>query len=225
MEIKAAIFDFDGTLFDSMYVWKNVTEKYLNSIGLDAKGVDDGRMKSMSLLKAAQWVKDEFCLSYSTDEIMDGFNAIVKKEYLYNVLPKQGVEEFLKELKKRGVLMAVASVSEYEHIDMALKRCGLRDYFLEIFSCSSSQHGKKKPDVFNRALGSIAKADKGVNKENTFVFEDALYALEVAKNDGFRTVGVYDTSEAESDKMRQISDVYIEGFYKADAFWKIVENN
>lgn len=222
MDIKAAIFDFDGTLFDSMYVWDNVTEKYLNSIGVSSPNIDESRLKSMSLLVACEFVKEEFDLFQSVEQIMDGFNQVVRKEYEFNVQPKDGVVEFLEILKKNNIALTIASVSEYEHIKAALKRCKIDNYFSEIFSCSATKHGKRRPDVYNNAFSHLKKLNPEINKKNTFVFEDALYALEVVKNDGFTTIAVRDDSEKCPQRMKDLSYFYIDDFRNLDNFYKLI---
>ena len=119
---------------------------------------------------------------------------------------KPGVRGFLDKLKKCGVKMAVATSTDRVHVEAALKKNGLYDYFDDIFTCSEIGVGKIKPDIFERALEKL-----GTKKAATWVFEDALYALKTAKEADFRTVGIYDeTSRKEQEKIKGIADIYLQ---------------
>ena len=102
--------------------------------------------------------------------------------------------------------MAVATSTDRVHVEAALKKNGLYDYFDAIFTCSEIGVGKIKPDIFERALEKL-----GTKKAATWVFEDALYALKTAKEADFRTVGIYDeTSRKEQEKIKGIADIYLQ---------------
>ena len=99
MKIRCAIFDFDGTLFDSMYVWDTAAERYLRSLGKDPAPTVREDVRTMSLHQAAEYLKDGYALSLTAEEIVAGINRVVEQAYLHDVQPKAGAAAFLDALK------------------------------------------------------------------------------------------------------------------------------
>lgn len=213
--LRGVIFDFDGTLFDSMFIWESAGERYLSSIGIKPRDDINTRVRSMSLLQAALYVKEEYSIDMTVKEITDGINRMVEDLYLYRVQPKRGVREFLEEMKKRNIGMCIATATDRYQIEGALKRCGMEDYFSEIFTCIDTGHGKDEPYIFRLAMEHL-KTDK----DSTIVMEDAYHAVKTAKEDGFLTVGVYDRFEEKQEEMKKFCDCYLDDFSDLNKFWK-----
>lgn len=213
--LKGAIFDFDGTLFDSMFIWDTVGEIYLRSIGYEPKESLNETFKTFSLYQAACYYRSEYGVTLSVDEIMNGVNNMVESYYRNEVSLKSGVAEFLEHLRKNGVKMCIATATDKYLVEAALKRCGISKYFSEIFTCTSVGHGKDKPFIYREALKHL-----GTDKSETVVFEDAVYAARTAKKDGFVTVGVFDENEKSQDEVIALSDCYITDYSDLESFWK-----
>ncbi len=213
--LRGVIFDFDGTLFDSMFIWESAGERYLSSIGIKPRDDINTRVRSMSLLQAALYVKEEYSIDMTVKEITDGINRMVEDLYLYRVQPKRGVREFLEEMKKRNIGMCIATATDRYQIEGALKRCGMEDYFSEIFTCTDTGHGKDESYIFRLAMEHL-KTDK----DSTIVMEDAYHAVKTAKEDGFLTVGVYDRFEEKQEEMKKFCDCYLDDFSDLNKFWK-----
>ena len=207
VKIEGAIFDLDGTLLDSMFIWDTIGGDYLRTRGIEPRENLNEKFKNMSLYQAACYYQTEYGLQDSTSEIMDGVNKMIAHFYIDQVVPKSGVPVLLRELKSRGVKMCVATATDRHLVEAALKRNFILDYFGEIFTCSSIGQGKDKPDIFEAALSFL-----GTPKNTTWVFEDALHAVETAKSAGFPVVGVYDKSERYASEIRGKSDIFIDRF-------------
>jgi HAD superfamily hydrolase (TIGR01509 family) len=208
MKIEGAIFDFDGTLLDSMFIWDRIGEDYLISRGIKPRENLSETFKSMSLLQAAEYYQNEYGLTDSTDEIMSGVNKMIEHFYIDEVLPKEGVKEFLVGLKKYNVKMCIATATDKHLVEAALRRNQMLDYFSEIFTCTGVGSGKDNHAIYLEALEHLK-----TRKAATLVFEDALYAVRTAKKAGFIVVGVYDKSEQKNEKtIREKSNVYIKSF-------------
>lgn len=216
MKIKYAIFDFDGTLFDSMSIWDRVGEIYLGSLGIKPKPSLREDVRALSLYQAVCYVKKEYKVSLSEEEIMAGINRVVEDFYLYEVLPKPGVINFLDQMKRAGISMCIATASDQAQIKVALKRCNMDHYFEKIFTCTEIGHGKDEPLIFRKAMEYL-----GGDRSNTVVFEDAIHAIRTAKEDGFRVVGVFDASERRQEEVRELTDAYLVDFEHTDDFWKL----
>ncbi|MBQ3114501.1 MAG: HAD family phosphatase [Clostridia bacterium] len=213
--LKGAIFDLDGTILDSMYIWDTIGEDYLRSLGKEPKENLKETFKTFTLEQAAHYYRDNYGVTLSVNEIIDSINKMVEKHYNEMVPLKQNFEEFLGKLKERGIKMCVATVTNRHLAEAALNRLGIREYFSEIFTCASVGYSKKEPNIYREAQKHL-----GTCKNETIVFEDALYALETAKADGFITAGVFDIHEGNQAKLKRLADVYIEDYSNFDKFWR-----
>ena len=215
MKITCGIFDFDGTLFDSMFLWDSVGEIYLRSLGREPKPSMREDVRALSLYQSACYFQEEYDLALSVEEIMAGINQTIEHFYLYEVLPKAGVKDFLEQMKKSGIPMCIATASDRYQVEAALKRCGMEHYFDDIFTCTEVGHGKDEPVIFRKAMEHF-----GADRSNTVVFEDALHAVQTAKMDGFQVVAVFDGSEKRQTEIRELSDCYLVDFVHVEDFWK-----
>ena len=209
MRLQSAIFDMDGTLLDSMHIWNDVGPKTLRSIGIEPAPDLGPRLMLMTFRDGAALCKEEYHLSESVEEIMDLTKARVRGFYENEVQPKPGVEKFLSLLKMDGVWMYVATNTDRDLVEAALKHAGLDGYFRGILTCAEVGAGKKdSPEIYERAMRRL----RG-NKKDTVIFEDALHAIQTAKAAGFRVCGVYDPSaEADQAEIKSLSDYYIRSF-------------
>ena len=205
MRIRGAIFDVDGTLLDSMFIWDTIGETYLRSIGYQPKENLNETFKNMSLHQAARYYQTEYGVTRSIDEIMDGVNAMLERYYRFEVPLKPGVAELLEWLRQDGVKLCIATATDRHLVEAALDRCGVLSCFGEIFTCNEVGHGKDEPDIFEEALRFL-----GTRREETLVFDDALYAVRTAKEAGFPVAAVYDSHERSQAEVRARSDLYLE---------------
>ena len=205
--IKGAIFDFDGTIVDSMWIWDTLGEDYLRTLGKEPKENLTEVFKTFTLEQAAQYYRMHYGITLSIKEIVDGVNAMVEKYYASKVSLKQGVSDFLQKLSEKGVKMCVATVTDRYLVENTLERLKIRKYFSEIFTSAEVGSDKTTPGIYRAALRHL-----GTEKSETVVFEDAYHALMTAKNDGFAVVAVYDQSETGQIAMRAEADYYISDY-------------
>lgn len=216
--LKGAIFDFDGTLFDSMFIWESVGEIYLHSLGKIATPSMREDVRSLSLYQSAVYFQKEYDLSLNVEEIMTGINQLIEHFYINDVLPKQGVIEFLDKMKSLKIPMCIATASDRYQIEAALNRCEMTHYFDEIFTCGEVGHGKDQPVIYRKAMEYF-----NTNRSTTIVFEDAFHAIQTAKTDGFITIAVFDESENRQSEIRNLSDCYILDFRHTENFWQFIK--
>jgi hydroxymethylpyrimidine kinase/phosphomethylpyrimidine kinase len=205
--IKGAIFDFDGTLVDSMFIWDTFGEDYLRTLGKEPKENLTETFKTFTLEQAAEYYREHYGVTLSVGEIVDGVNEMVAEIYRTKVALKKGVLEFLRDLRSKGVKMCVATVTDRPIVEDVLKKLGIRDFFTETFTCAEVGYNKETPHIYRVALEAL-----GTKKDETVVFEDALHALMTAKNDGFTVAAVYDKHEAKQIEMRSEADYYISDY-------------
>ena len=208
MKIKAAIFDMDGTLVDSLMLWEvfwsTIGEKYLNDKNFRPNPQDDKAVRTLTLKDAMELVHKNYNFGDSGEELFNLTNDILLDFYANKVELKAGVREFLDCCKDNGVKMCIASATEPELVKVAIKHCDIEKYFLKVFSCSDLGVGKDKPDVY-----LLASEFLGEKTEETWVFEDSVVAIETATKIGMPTVAIYDRFNYGQERMKEISTQYI----------------
>ena len=202
--IKGAIFDLDGTLLDSMFIWDTIGEVYLRSLDIEPRENLAEAFKTFTLEESAEYYRTHYGVTLSVAEIVDGVNRMIEDLYKSTVPLKKGVAEFLAGLSKAGVRMCIATVMDKYLVEAALTRLKVRQYFSEIFTTAEVGCGKNDPKIYRTALAYL-----GTEKHETLVFEDVLHALMTAKNDGFPVAAVYDKHELRQTEMKENSDYYI----------------
>jgi HAD superfamily hydrolase (TIGR01509 family) len=216
MKLRGAIFDFDGTLFDSMYVWDTAGADYLRGLGLEPEPNLDRTLSTMSLGQSAAYLKERYHLEQTPKEIMDGVNRTAEHAYFYDVQPKKGAKEFVCRLQESGVRLCIATATDRYEIEAALARCGMGGFFSEILTCTEVGSGKEEPQIFREALRRL-----GTSRDDTVVFEDACHAIETAKADGFAVAAVYDAHEEKQERIRKAADFFLNDLADFDSFWKL----
>ncbi len=209
--IAGAVFDVDGTLLDSMSIWDTVGADYLRSIGFKPKENLNEVFKDMSLDQAARYYQTEYGVTLSVEEITEGVNALLEDFYRHRAALKLGAGELVRELSRRGVKLCVATATDRYLVEAALERCGVLSCFGRIFTCGEVGHGKNEPHIFEAALRFL-----GTVREETLVFDDALYAVRTAKKAGFPVAAVYDSHEKGQAQVRALADVYLENLAQPD---------
>ncbi len=207
-KIQGAIFDMDGTLIASMEAWRTVGFRYLRLFGIEAKPGLYEIIHPMSLEEACAYLHKEYGTTDNFPEFLASLNSLMDDFYRYEVQVKEGAREILNSLQKRGVKMCLATATDRSLTLQCLERLQLLDYFSEVFTCGEVGAAKIKPDIYYAALRCLQTP-----KENTWVFEDALYAVETAKAAGFPVVGVFDKdSDDDQGTVERLSDIYLKNY-------------
>lgn len=213
--IKGAIFDLDGTILDSMHIWSEIGLLFLKNKGVvPPPGVENEFVK-MSMVQAAEYYIKNIDSTATVMDIVNEVNALVQGFYFNEVIKKDGIKEFLDFLKNKNVKMCIATATDKHLVEKALERNEIREYFSEIFTCSSVGAGKDTPVIYDVALEYL-----GTPKENTFIFEDALYAIETATKAGYNVVGINDVSEkADPEDVKKLCNYYINDYSEIYKFF------
>lgn len=211
MNITGAIFDFDGTVFDSMHIWKGVKFQFFDRIGLILNEEQREEFKKLFLLDAIELAKTCFDLKMTDKELFDEFFTLIKEKYLADTKPKNDIIEFLEKLKAKGVKMGIATATGEPALIAVLEKFNMLHYFEEIYSTYTVGASKTEPKVYDVVLNEL-----GTEKETTWIFEDALYAAKTAKKAGYNVVGIYDKSEPEQEELKNLVDIYIHNYSELD---------
>lgn len=205
MKLKGAIFDLDGTLLDSMYVWDNLGTQYLIERDIQPEDGLNEKFKTLSIVQAAQYYQAVYGITDSVEKIIADLNKMVEYEYFYNIKPKHGVINMLDTFMALGIKMCIATATDRYLVEKCLKNNNMLFYFSEIFTCTEVGAGKDNPLIFETALSHL-----GTDKSDTYVFEDSTYALRTAKSAGFKVIGIADEfAQGGINGVRAIADEYV----------------
>lgn len=202
MKITGAIFDMDGTLLNSMDYWAIVPTEYLLLKGITPKEDTNRYFLEVGM---KEWHKYQE-IPYSFEEMSKDIYTLMEKYYLKDVKLKDGALDMLKHLKSKGVKMCLATATDKFMVEKVLTRLGIKDYFLTVFTPKDVGKGKRFPLIYERALEFL-----GTDKETTYVFEDAYYAINTCYQNGFKVVGVYDKNVfAPENEIIAMCDIYLD---------------
>ena len=206
--IKGIVFDVDGTLLDSMHIWGELGKRYLASVGIEAKPGLAKILFPMSLDESSEYLKNEYNLSDSVEQITEDTIKILSDFYRYEAAPKPGALAFVRKMQSRNIPMAIATSGDRRILDTALARLGVTDFFAGILTCSELKTNKRIPTIYLRAAELL-----GTVPEETAVFEDVLHAIQAAKSAGFITYAIEDEASIQDrDKIKEAADFYLRDF-------------
>lgn len=206
--IQAAIFDLDGTLVDSMWVWNQIDIDYLNGKGHEVPHNFKNEISHLSFLQTAEYVKNRFDISDPVEKILDDWHKMAFNFYANKVKVKKGVIQFLDMLKSKNIKIALATSNSTPLLEACLKNNGIYNYFDSITITDEVSRGKNFPDVYLLAAKKL-----NVLPENCIVFEDIIPAVKGAKAANMTVIAVRDESSIDDeDELIKLSDKYINSY-------------
>mgnify|MGYP002527718530 FL=1 len=206
--IERAVFDLDGTLLDSSWVWEKVDEKFLGDRGFQVPDDYVDEISPLGAERAAVYTIERFGLNEDKDDIVREWIEMAKKEYATEVVCKPYAKEFLEELHKLNIKMAVATSSDRELFMKTLEREGILKYFQKIVTVDEVERGKGYPDIYEEAARRIK-----VNPHKCLVFEDILAGVTGASLGEFNVVAVFDEKSKHNwEKIKSISKYSINDY-------------
>jgi len=206
--MKGIIFDFDGTLFDSMWVWSDLDVMFLQRYGYVPTQKMREDIKTMSVWESAELFKNTFALPLEISDIVKELGEMVFEQYQHEVKPKEFVKDYLDKLKKAHIPMCIATAAHYKNVEAALVRENFTGYFEFIMSSDHIKSGKSSEEIYLECAGRLK-----LKPHEMIVFEDSLHGIMAAKKAGFYVIAVEDDSAFhEREKIRKTADKYIKSF-------------
>lgn len=207
-DMAAVIFDMDGTLVDSMWMWHDIDIEYLGRFGIPLPDGLQGKIEGMSFHETAVYFKEHFPIPDSLDKIKADWNTMAWDKYTNEVPLKPNVQPFLQKCKEAGILLGIATSNSRELVDNIIRVHGLEHYFSSIKTGCDVKKGKPAPDIY------LAVAEElQVPPEKCLVFEDIVPGILAGKNAGMRVCAVEDVYSAhDRERKRELADYYIEDY-------------
>ena len=211
---KAAIFDLDGTLLDSMGVWKEIDQRFFARRNIPMPDDYASVVASMQTDAIARYTIDRFHLDECPDELVEEWNEDALLLYATAVQPKPHALDYLNALRASGASLAVATSLPPRLRRAALKHAGMTDCFDQVCSVDDVESiGKEEPEIY-----LLASRMLGVAPDHCTVFEDLLVAVDSAKRAGMKVWAMYDqSSDMDWDSIRSEADGTITDFAQAPA--------
>lgn len=202
--LLAIIFDADGTILDSMYIWHELGGRYLRSIDVEPERNLAEILYPLSLEQGCVYLKERYALEQTLPEIREGIVRIIQDFYIDEVGLKVGIKNFLQSMLEKNIPMVIATSGDRTLLNAALERNGIAGYFNAVFTCSELETNKHEPKIYLECAKFF-----GLEPYNIAVFEDSLFALETAKAAGFITFGVEDDSNInDRERIIEVADFY-----------------
>lgn len=206
--IQSIIFDLDGTLVDSMWVWDEIDIEFLSKRGLSLPPTYQKEIEGMSFTETAVYTKELFQLPESVEELKAIWNQMALEKYAKEVPLKPGVEKFLAYCKENKISMGIATSNSKELVEVVVKAHSLGDYVQEIVTSCEVAKGKPAPDVYLEAARRLH-----TNSEHCLVFEDVPMGILAGKNAGMKVCAVKDAfSEDQQREKKELADYYISSY-------------
>ena len=206
--IKAVIFDVDGTIADSMWMWKQIDIEYLGRFEIPLPEDLQKNIEGMSFRETAFYFKEHFPIPDTIEKMMDDWNAMAKHKYRYEIPLKTGVKEFITLCKNKGILLGIATSNSSELLGYLLKAHKAEAWFDVIITGSDGLKGKPAPDMYLEAAKRLNTEPK-----NCLVFEDIMPGIMAGKRAGMKVCAVDDLySKDVLEQKKKEADYFIGSF-------------
>ena len=206
---KAVIFDLDGTLVDSMWMWRAIDIEYLGRYGLDLPPTLQKDIEGMSFSETAVYFKETFQIPESLDKIKATWNQMAYDKYTKEVPLKKGAMEFLNHCKVNNIKLGIATSNSRELVEATLEALRIRDYFDCVMTSCDVAKGKPAPDVYLETAKIL-----GVEPSKCLVFEDIEMGILAGKNAGMEVCAVEDEfSMNQIEEKKRLANYYIKDYF------------
>ena len=206
--IKACIFDLDGTLVDSMWMWPEIDKEYLGRFGIEYDDNLKNEIDGISFHETAVYFKNKFGISDSIEKICKDWEDMAYDKYKNEVKEKRGCQKFLEQLKSKGIKMGIATSNKRSMVDVVLESLGMKNFFDVITTSDEVKKGKPAPDVYLTTANLL-----NVEPKHCLVFEAVVAGIIAGKSAGMKVCAVEDDFTREvRQRKKELSDYYIDDY-------------
>ncbi|MEG0688630.1 MAG: HAD family phosphatase [Hungatella sp.] len=206
---KAVIFDLDGTLVDSMWMWKDIDIEFLTAYGYSCPDDLQKEIEGMSFSETAVYFKNRFELPLALEEIKAIWTKMSLSKYRDEVPLKQGVLEFLQHIKNLGLKAGIATSNGRDMVDAVINSLEIGSYFQVITTACEVAAGKPQPDIYLKVAQHLR-----VDPEDCLVFEDIPAGILAGKRAGMTVCAIEDDFSKDMREEKQLlADYYINNYF------------
>ncbi len=207
---KAVLFDLDGTLVDSMWMWKDIDIEFLGRFGLECPEDLQRKIEGMSFSETAEYFLKRFCLPLSVEEIKECWIRMSIEKYRNEVGLKPGAREFLEYCRKNGIRTGVATSNGRDMVDAVIESLKIGQYLQEVATACEVPAGKPEPDIYLEVARRL-----GVKPEDCLVFEDIPAGIVAGKRAGMTVIAVEDEfSRPLEEEKKALADGFIRDYHE-----------
>ena len=205
---KGAIFDMDGTLMDSMWIWRDIDIEYLGRFGIALPEDLQAKIEGLSFAETAVYFQEHFGITDSIEKIQSDWNDMAIDFYRHRIGMKKGARELLTQMKERGMKIGIATSNSVELTEECLAANGVADLFDTVRTSRDTPRGKPFPDIY------LSVADEwGIAPEDLIVFEDIPNGAIAGKRAGMEVIAVADDyALPRREELIRIADHFIADF-------------
>lgn len=207
--IEAIIFDLDGTMIDSMRVWKDIDNQYIEKYNLtEPENFHEG-MEGLSYTETAEYFLKVFpTLSKTVEDLKEEWYEMALYKYAHEMELKEGLEELIRGARKQGIRIGIATSNDRKLVEACLSGMNVEDLVDTIATGCEVKKGKPAPDVYLKAA-----RDLEVAPEKCLVFEDVPMGIMAGKNAGMRVCAVDDWFSApQTERKKELADYFIKNY-------------
>ncbi len=206
--LEGIIFDLDGCLADSMWMWKTIDVEYLARYGIEVPDDLQKLIGGCSIRETADLFRERFGIRETPEKMLDDWNRMAWDAYAERVTLKPGAKELLDWCRETGLKTGIASSNSRELVEVFLRNQKIRDRFGAVVTGSEVHNGKPAPDVFLTAA-KICGAEPSL----CLAFDDLPDGLMAARSAGMVVCGVHDDHSLYPDEEKiPLTDLYIRDF-------------
>ena len=207
--IEALIFDMDGTMIDSMRVWKDIDDEYIEKYDLTEPEDFHEAMEGLSYTETAEYFLKVFpTLPKTVEDLKAEWYEMALYKYSHEMELKEGLEEVIRGARAKGIRIGIATSNDRKLVEACLRGMGVEELVDTISTGCEVKKGKPAPDVYLKAAG-----DLGVAPENCLVFEDVPMGIMAGKNAGMKVCAVYDWfSASQTERKKELADYFIKNY-------------
>lgn len=206
--IEAVIFDLDGSLVDSTWMWQEIDVEYLGRFGMEPPEDLHVLIGGKNFSETAVFFKERFELPDEIEQIKADWNQMAWDKYSHEVTLKDGALNFLKSCIEKNIKLGIATSNSRELVENLMTVQGLNDYFGSIMTGTDGMKGKPAPDIYLAVAGELE-----VMPERCLVFEDIIHGIMAGKAAGMKVCAVYDeASIMQDEEKRELADYYIHDY-------------
>ena len=207
-QIKAVIFDLDGTLVDSMWMWEEIDIEFLSARDIPMPPTLKYYIEGISFAQTAEYFARTFALEETPEELMEIWNQMAYDKYCHEVPLKPGAKEFLDYLKEQGIKVGIGTSNSHQLTKAALEAHGIMEDIDCLLTSNEVPNGKPEPDIYLKTAERL-----GVQPQECLVFEDIPNGMLAAKAAGMKVCAVEDEFSVElRERKRALADYYITSF-------------